>query len=53
MILGYAYNDKLSDTNRTLKSIRETVLRETLLLNAGIYTRTHFPAEHGLLLYDR
>ena len=53
MILGYAYNDELSDTNRTLKSVRETVLCEPLLLNAGMYTRTHFPVEHGLLLYDR
>ena len=53
MILGCAYFDKLSDTNPTLKSIRETVLCKPLLLNAGIYTRTHFPVEHGLLLYDR
>ena len=52
-MLGYAYNDKLSDTNRTLKSIRETVNCEPLLLNAGIYTRTYFLVEHGLLLYDR
>ena len=50
MIVGYAYNDRLILIVRwrALDS-----LCEPLLLNAAIYTRTHFPVEHGLLLYDR